>query len=133
MKYLLDTHTFLWTIMDTSKLSSKAREIICHGETEIFVSCITFWEIAIKVQLGKLRFNNFHILHLPQLAAQYDFIIHTPSPYDYLTYSDLDSVANHKDPFDTMLIHSAIRNNMTLLSCDRSFQEYQRQGLQLLW
>lgn len=133
MKYLLDTHTFLWTIMDTSKLSSKAREIICHGETEIFVSCITFWEIAIKVQLGKLRFNNFHILHLPQLAAQYDFIIHTPSPYDYLTYSDLDSVANHKDPFDRMLIHSAIRNNMTLLSYDRSFQEYQQQGLQLLW
>lgn len=133
MKYLLDTHTFLWTIMDTSKLSSKAREIICHGETEIFVSCITFGEIAIKVQLGKLRFNNFHILHLPQLAAQYDFIIHTPSPYDYLTYSDLDSVANHKEPFDRMLIHSAIRNNMTLLSCDRSFQEYQRQGLQLLW
>ncbi len=133
MKYLLDTHTFLWTIMDTTKLSPKAREIICQGETDIFVSCITFWEIAIKVQLGRLTFSNFHILHLPDLAAQYDFIIHTPSPYDYLTYGELDTVDGHRDPFDRMLIHSAIRNNMTVLSCDRSFHEYQRQGLQLLW
>ena len=47
MKYLLDTHTFLWTIMDTSKLSSPVRDIICQGNTDIFVSSISFWEIAI--------------------------------------------------------------------------------------
>ena len=133
MKYLLDTHTFLWTIMDTSKLSSPVRDIICHGNTDIFVSSISFWEIAIKVQLGKLEFNNFHILHLPNIADQYEFTIHTPSPYDYITYSELEPVEGHQDPFDRLLIHSAIRNNMTMLSCDNWFKKYQTQGLHLLW
>lgn len=133
MKYLLDTHTFLWSIMDTTKLSSPVLDIICQGNTDIFVSSISFWEIAIKVQLGKLQFTNFHLLHLPNIADQYEFTIHTPSPYDYITYAELAAVEGHRDPFDRMLIHSAIRNNMTILSCDRWFKEYKAQGLQLMW
>ncbi|MEE0133308.1 MAG: hypothetical protein U0I22_05855 [Treponema sp.] len=39
----------------------------------------------------------------------------------------------HRDPFDRMLIHRAIRNNMTMLSCDNWFKEYQNHGLHLLW
>lgn len=133
MKYLLDTPTFLWTIMDTEKLSSTVTDIICDGNSEIFVSGISFWEIAIKEQLGKLSFSNFHILHLPNLATQYDFTIYNPSPYDFISYGELLPVAGHKDPFDRMLIHCAIRNNMTLLSCDTWFKGYEKQGLQLLW
>ena len=71
MKYLLDTHTFIWSIMDSSKLSEKVRTIIENPNNEIFVSGITFWEIAIKTQIGKMKFENFNILHLPNIAFQF--------------------------------------------------------------
>ena len=133
MKYLLDTHTFIWSIMDSSKLSEKVRTIIENPNNEIFVSGITFWEIAIKTQIGKMKFENFNILHLPNIATQYGFSIFTPSAYDYVTYNELPLVESHKDPFDRMLIHSALKNNLILLSKDESFAHYEEFGLQLLW
>ena len=133
MKYLLDTHTFIWSIMDSSKLSEKVRTIIENPNNEIFVSGITFWEIAIKTQIGKMKFENFNILHCPNIATQYGFSIFTPSAYDYVTYNELPLVESHKDPFDRMLIHSALKNNLILLSKDESFAHYEEFGLQLLW
>ena len=55
MKLLLDTHTFLWWITDDQKLSGRAREIISDGSNELFLSAATGWEIAIKVQIGRLK------------------------------------------------------------------------------
>lgn len=133
MKYLLDTHTFIWSIMNSSKLSEKVKNIIENPNNEIFVSGITFWEIAIKTQIGKMKFENFNILHLPNIATQYGFSIFIPSAYDYVTYNELPLVENHKDPFDRMLIHSALKNNLILVSKDQFFSSYEEFGLQLLW
>lgn len=133
MKYLLDTHTFIWSIMNSSKLSEKVKYIIENPNNEIFVSGISFWEIAIKTQIGKMKFENFNILHLPNIATQYGFSIFTPSAYDYVTYNELPLVENHKDPFDRMLIHSALKNNLILVSKDQFFSSYEEFGLQLLW
>ncbi|MBE6348882.1 MAG: type II toxin-antitoxin system VapC family toxin [Spirochaetaceae bacterium] len=133
MKYLLDTHTFILSIMNSSKLSEKVKNIIENPNNEIFVSGITFWEIAIKTQIGKMKFENFNILHLPNIATQYGFSIFTPSAYDYVTYNELPLVENHKDPFDRMLIHSALKNNLILVSKDQIFSSYEEFGLQLLW
>ena len=133
MKYLLDTHTFIWSVMDSKKLSEKVKDIIEDSDNEIFVSGISFWELAIKTQLGKMKFENFNILHLPNIATQYGFSVFTPSSYDYVTFVELPTVENHKDPFDRMLIHTALRNNLILLSKDSCFDKYIDYGLQLLW
>ena len=80
-----------------------------------------------------MKFENFNILHLSNIATQYGFSIFTPSAYDYVTYNELPLVESHKDPFDRMLIHSALKNNLILLSKDESFAHYEEFGLQLLW
>ena len=133
MKYLLDTHTFIWSVMDSKKLSENVRTIIEDSDNETFISGISFWELAIKTQLGKMKFENFNILHLPNIATQYGFSVFTPTSYDYVTFSKLPIVENHKDPFDRMLIHTALRNNLILLSKDSCFDKYIDYGLQLLW
>ncbi len=133
MKYLLDTHTFIWSVMDSKKLSEKVKDIIEDSDNEILVSGISFWELTIKTQLGKMKFENFNILHLPNIATQYGFSVFTPTSYDYVTFSELPAVENHKDPFDRMLIHTALRNNLILLSKDSCFDKYIDFGLQLLW
>lgn len=133
MKYLIDTHVFIWALMDTKKLSQKVREILEDENNEVYVSPVSFWEMAIKVQNGKLQFNGINALQMPHIAEQFDFTVLPPDSYDYISVCTVPQKENHHDPFDRMLIHQAIRNNLVLLSADEKFRQYEQQGLQLLW
>lgn len=55
--YLLDTHTLLWFLNDSPKLSKRALEIITT-EGKIFFSIVSLWEIAIKKTIGKLDLDS---------------------------------------------------------------------------
>ena len=133
MKYLLDTHTFIWSFMSPGKLSKKVFSIISDANNTIFVSPITFWEIAIKHRLGKINFGNINIFHLPNIAAEYDFSILPLDAYDYATIGGFPINDDHQDPFEQMLIHNALRKNLILLSEDKKFKQYEKEGLQLIW
>ena len=133
MKYLIDTQVFIWALMDTKKLSKKVYDIISDTENVVYISPISFWEIAIKLQLKKLDLRGINPLHLPHIAEEFDFSLLNPEPYDYVSISTVPLKENHKDPFDRMLIQQAIRNNLILLSADEKFPQYEQNGLQLLW
>jgi PIN domain nuclease of toxin-antitoxin system len=55
MKYLLDTHTFLWFITDDKQLSGKAKIAIENPDHAKYLSIVSIWEIAIKLNKGKLE------------------------------------------------------------------------------
>jgi PIN domain nuclease of toxin-antitoxin system len=133
MKYLLDTHTFLWYLLKPEKLSPKVFDIINNEDTDIYVSTTSVWEIAIKVQINKLSLGNISVYHIPNVIKQLNFTAINPDIYDYVSFTDLPTKENHRDPFDRMLIHTAIRNNLVVLSCDASFKQYEENGLQLMW
>ena len=133
MKYLLDTHTFLWYLLKPEKLSPKVFDIINNEDTDIYVSTTSVWEIAIKVQINKISLGNISVYHIPNVIKQLNFTAINPDIYDYVSFTDLATKENHRDPFDRMLIHTAIRNNLVVLSCDASFKQYEDNGLQLLW
>lgn len=133
MEYLIDTHILLWAIMNSNKLSKKEQQVLSDETNTIFVSPISFWEIAIKYQNKKLDLGKVNILHIPHIAEQLDFSLLNPEPYDYLTIGQIPQKENHHDPFDRMLIQQAIRNNLVLISKDEKFHQYEENGLQLLW
>ena len=133
MKYLIDTHVFIWFMMEPEKLSKKVLKQIMNEDNEIFISAISFWEMAIKYQSRKLSLGKINILHLPHIAEQYDFDILNPQTYDYLSVGQVPLKENHHDPFDRMLIQQAIRNDHVLISKDDKFRQYEENGLQLLW
>lgn len=133
MDYLIDTHVFIWFMMDPDKISKKVLKIIMNESNRICISPISFWEMAIKYQSKKLNLGKINILHLPHIAEQYDFELLTPEPYDYVSIAQVPYKENHHDPFDRMLIQQAIRNNLVLLSKDEKFQQYEENGLQLMW
>ncbi len=118
MKLLLDTHIYLWWLIDDAELSRKARELIADANA-VFVSAISIWEAGIKWQSGKLPVspmdlyagivpNNF--IELPVTMA------HT------LAAATLPPL--HKDPFDRMLVAQAIAEPLHLLSTDKALAEY---------
>ncbi len=55
MKFLLDTHTFMWADSEPSRLSEKVSSLIHDSDNTIFLSLVSIWEIQIKHQIGKLH------------------------------------------------------------------------------
>ena len=132
MKYLLDTHTLLWVLFEDEKLSDTAKEIISNSENEIFVSIITYWEIAIKYGIGKLQLENITPEEIPIKSKEINIETLKLSETEVSTFYKLPKI-RHKDPFDRLIIWQAINENMTLISKDKAMKEYEQFGLNVLW
>ena len=132
MRYLLDSHTFLWILFAPEKLSKKAKETIIDIESEVAVSVVSFWEISLKYVLGKLDLINITPDALPPAAEEAGIDILQMTPQDAAGFFQLPKLA-HRDPFDRMIIWQAIQQRMTLVSKDRSFKDYKKQGLKIHW
>ena len=133
MEYLIDTHVFIWALMDTKKFSKKTFEILENENNTIYISSMSFWKIAIKCQSKKLELRGINVLQLPHIAKQFNFSILNPQTYDFVSIGQIPLKENHHDPFDRMLIQQAIRNDLVLISKDEKFRQYEENGLQLMW
>lgn len=132
MKYLLDTHAFLWTLFEPSKLKKNIIEIISNSNYEIFLSTVSLWEISLKYGLGKLTLENVFPEDLPSLARESGFEILNITEEIITGFHRLPK-RGHFDPFDRMLIWQAIQLNMTIISKDEKFKLYTSDGLQSIW
>jgi len=70
MKYLLDTHVFLWTIANSKELSKNALAVIKNPDNVVYISSVTLWEIAIKSRIGKLKIEGTSIAELPGIIEK---------------------------------------------------------------
>jgi PIN domain nuclease of toxin-antitoxin system len=129
MKFLLDTHIFLWYVTGDQRLPPDARAAIKATTNDVFLSVISVWEMLIKYQLGRLVFPGHADIYLRELAAR-----HAIS----LLSLDVDAVTRllllppvHRDPFDRMLICQAIRYEMTFVTVDDEIMRYEVDGLRL--
>lgn len=118
MRLLLDTNTFIWALDDLAKLAPSARTLLADESNELLVSMASLWEIAIKVATGKLTAGLDWEGYLPKMGAQ-------------LLAIDLEHAREasrlpllHRDPFDRMLIAQAKVENLTIVTRDRRFAEY---------
>ncbi len=131
--YLLDTHSFLWSIEQPEKLSHSAIETILNTQNVIYVSSITFWEISLKIALKKLSVESYTPIELLKVAEEsMRFVLLPLSPIEAASFHQLPLI-QHKDPFDRMLIWQAISRGLALISKDSQFEDYQKCGLQILW
>ena len=128
MKALLDTHAFLWWVTDDARLSSRARAIIADGDTELFLSAASGWEMAIKTRLGKLHmpdnpasfvFEQLRINAIEPLAVQ---MRHALRVYSLPGY--------HRDPFDRILVAQAQVERMPIITADPQVAQYE---VEILW
>ena len=131
MKYLLDTHTLLWALSSPNKLSKDVKEIISQTKHQTYVSTISLWEISMKYQLRKLELHGFLPGELPQLIKKSGFTIKNIDSEIASTFYKLPRL--HKDPFDRMLIWQAIREGLILVSCNKTFSDYENCGLSVFW
>jgi PIN domain nuclease of toxin-antitoxin system len=131
MNYLLDTHSFLWALMDPDKLSAHTTQILASSANEILLSVISFWEISLKFSLGKLDLKGITPAEMPPAARKMRLTILPIESEDAATYHTLRKTI-HKDPFDRMIVWQCIRRQWPLISSDGLLDLYKSQGLILV-
>lgn len=119
MKYLLDTHMFIWSIQGSLKLKTDTKNIIRDKSNLVFLSIVSAWEIAIKVMLKKLQLD----IPLTKIFENLEFEILPIKLEHILVLLKLPPV--HKDPFDRMLVAQAKSEKLILLSEDSKIKQYQ--------
>lgn len=128
MSLLLDTHVFLWAVLDPRKLSAKIRAIVEDPDTELVVSAASAWEFATKYRLGRLP-------GAAAVAADYEGAIRElrarPLPVRNAHALRAGSYPHaHADPIDRMLVAQAEIEGLPLVSKDRVLRQF---GIDLLW
>jgi PIN domain nuclease of toxin-antitoxin system len=122
MKYLLDTHIIIWLANnDIDKISTASMSILCAEDSKLFVSIVSFWEIALKINNGKLDlgipldtlYENVQKTEISVIPIQKDYI---------LQLSSLKPI--HKDPFDRLLIATAFIDSLNIITIDENIQKY---------
>ncbi|MCL2188327.1 MAG: type II toxin-antitoxin system VapC family toxin [Defluviitaleaceae bacterium] len=121
MSYLLDTHVLIWYFEDSVNLPIKISRIIDDPTCPKYICVASLWEILIKLNIGKL-----------DMRLSFDALI------DAIERSDLSviSIKNdhlkglsklpfiHKDPFDRLIISTALAEDLTIITIDENIQKY---------
>lgn len=124
MKYLLDTHVWLFAIDDPKLLSSKVRRILEDERNEFHLSIASVWEIAIKIAGNKLA------LGITEDLDVFVTRVNKSSGIKFLPISVKEACAvcelpwHHRDPFDRILVAQAEANGLTILSKDPNLKNY---------
>lgn len=122
MRLLLDTCTFLWMIDEVENLSEKARENLEDGQNELMVHQASSWEIQIKYQTGKLD------LRCPPEELLKEGLKRHRIGYARIQDEEIWQLqklpTHHRDPFDRLLISSALCCGMRLVTPDPQIHKY---------
>ncbi len=129
MKLLLDTHVLLWVLTDSSKLSTPAIRSYQDPENTVHVSAASFWELGIKISLGKLSFHR-----ADWAGALKDELERNGIRWLPIDLAHCAQVSNlpfhHRDPFDRLLVAQALCEEMAMVTADNALSAY---GVKIIW
>ncbi|HEY3276312.1 MAG TPA: type II toxin-antitoxin system VapC family toxin [Syntrophorhabdaceae bacterium] len=122
MIFLLDTHAFLWWITDSPELSPRASDLIANPDNELYLSAASGWEIAIKVQIGKLHMADRPDLFIPDQLSR-NAVRSLPIQMSHVLHvGRLPPI--HRDPFDRIIIAQSIIEKMPIITKDPDIRKY---------
>lgn len=121
MRLLLDTNVLLWAVAEPGKIPKTFREQIEATDNEVFFSVASVWELAIKMQIGRIELPvtleeviraaiRIGFLELPIMAAHAVETLRLP--------------LHHRDPFDRLLLAQALYEPARLFTADRTLSKY---------
>jgi PIN domain nuclease of toxin-antitoxin system len=119
---ILDTHTFLWFVFGSIRMSEKAEALIQDPANRKFLSLATPWEVGIKVSTGKLTVSQ----PVDQFFAEEMYANSVQMlPITLAHIARVSTLPfHHRDPFDRILIAQSLTENMALVSADAALDAY---------
>ncbi|MBI2682788.1 MAG: type II toxin-antitoxin system VapC family toxin [Acidobacteriales bacterium] len=128
MKLLLDSHVFLWSVLEPERLGNRARRLLADVNHELWVSPLTVWELLVAHDKGRIDLGDQPVHYLRRLLTL------GPAKEAALTF-EVSLMAErivipHRDPIDRLLAATAAHYGLTLLTADRAL--LQGKGFQTL-
>ena len=120
-KYILDTHTLIWLVESSSKISKAIRDELKSSNAAVFLSSASLWEMAIKLNIGKLQLKSPFEKLLSDLQNTDITILQIEHDY-LLGLASLPLI--HRDPFDRLIISTALSESLTIITADANIQKY---------
>ena len=127
MNILLDTHAAIWFFECDERLSKSAIKVIFNLDNIIYVSVASLWEVAIKLSLSKLTFDDGFDGFLDAIHKN-EFALLGIEPKHIRASMNLPHV--HHDPFDRILIAQTIIEDMAIMTADANILKYE---LRTVW
>lgn len=128
MTVRLDTQAFIWFNLDDPTLSAVARAHIEDPANQILISPVSYWEIAIKISIGKFHLAGAYDVFWQSGIVDDGFAI---LPIEVRHTSLLITMPyHHKDPFDRLLVAQALSERVPLISSDVQLDAY---GVTRIW
>ena len=118
MKNILDTHIVIW-FLNGERLTAKTKELITKGKN--YISVVSLWEVAIKMNIGKFSFNG-GFSAFRELVRNNGFDV-LPIKDEYMERLLMLPLI-HRDPFDRLIIATSIIEEMTVITADENIQKY---------
>jgi PIN domain nuclease of toxin-antitoxin system len=124
-RVLLDTQAW-FAAYEGQPLPKKVQTILADPDTERIVSAVSILEIALKNSIGKTDFSEENVRRSVR-DLKLSLISFTPQ-HSYRLFS---LPLHHRDPFDRMLIATALAEQVPIISSDRQLKQYK--GLRVIW
>jgi len=125
--YIVDTHAIIWFIEGNPNLSETAKNLMVNKPDEIMISCVSLWEIAIKISIRKLELEQPFEEIIKKVEELWNINYYPPpelfSFIEKLPFHKINGI-EHRDPFDRMLIAQSLTTNIPIISCDEKFDLY---------
>ncbi|MEM8826582.1 MAG: type II toxin-antitoxin system VapC family toxin [Pseudomonadota bacterium] len=120
--YLLDTHVLIWAMFDPDQLSPTVRDILRRNGEAHYVSAVSAYEIAFKVNRGQLPGAEI-------LANEFSGQVQRDGYLELAMFAGHAREAgmlplHHRDPWDRILLAQAHLEGLTLLSNDEEIAKY---------
>jgi PIN domain nuclease of toxin-antitoxin system len=127
VKFLVDTHAFLWFVAGDARLSAAARNALEEDDSEWWLSAASVWELSIKSSLKRVV--------LPAPAVDYVAEkVHAGLRILSVEWAHAAAVErlpfHHRDPFDRLLVAQAQTERLAVLTNDAVFRRY---GVRVVW
>lgn len=117
MKLLLDTHVWIWSMLDPDRLSRKTSAILRSPENELWLSSISLWEFLMMVGKGRILLKDDPDRWL-DAAFEMAPINEAPLSFEIVRTSRKMRFP-HRDPADHFIAATAMTLNLTLVTADK--------------
>ncbi len=128
MKFIIDTHCWLWCFLNPEKLNKSSQGLILKHANIVFFSVASSWEIAIKYGSGKLQLPLPPKEYIPnRLASQ--AMSSLPIHHSHALQAG-ELPHHHRDPFDRLLIAQAQLEKLPIMTADEQLKSY---DVEIIW
>lgn len=128
MRFLIDTHCWLWAVRNPERLLPSAAKLIESNENTVVLSAVSALEIAIKASLGKLELSE----PAAEFVSSQMAVLSMTSLPVYLTHALRVGLLphHHRDPFDRLLVAQSQIERLPLMTADPEIAAY---DVELIW